>query len=67
MGELKIKKRTGWVYRGIKEVESVSDHMYRMAMMSFLIKDKEIDKEKVMKISLVHDLAGIHLSIYIHK
>ena len=33
--------------------------MYRMAMMSFLIKDESVSKEKVMKIALVHDMAGL--------
>ena len=37
--------------------ESVADHMYRMSMLSFLITDSTIDKNKLMKICLVHDLA----------
>lgn len=37
--------------------ESVADHMYRMSMMSFMIADKSINKDKLMKICLVHDLA----------
>ena len=45
------------MHQGIRAPESVSDHMYRMAMASFLIKDPAIDKDKVMRIALVHDLA----------
>eukprot|EP01103_Thecamoeba_quadrilineata_P009791 TRINITY_DN1985_c0_g1_i2.p1 TRINITY_DN1985_c0_g1~~TRINITY_DN1985_c0_g1_i2.p1 ORF type:complete len:134 (-),score=25.55 TRINITY_DN1985_c0_g1_i2:85-486(-) len=37
--------------------ESISDHMYRMAIISFLIEDKSIDRLKCIKISLVHDMA----------
>ncbi|XP_061785085.1 5'-deoxynucleotidase HDDC2 isoform X2 [Nerophis lumbriciformis] len=49
--------RTGWVYREVKEPESVSDHMYRMALMSLTITDPTVDKDRCMKLSLVHDMA----------
>lgn len=38
--------RTGWVYRNVKKPESVSDHMYRMAMMSLTITDPTVDKDR---------------------
>lgn len=38
--------RTGWVYRNVKNPESVSDHMYRMAMMSLTITDPTVDKDR---------------------
>lgn len=38
--------RTGWVYRNVKEPESVSDHMYRMAIMSLTITDPTVDKDR---------------------
>lgn len=38
--------RTGWVYRNVKTPESVSDHMYRMAMMSLTITDPTVDKDR---------------------
>lgn len=38
--------RTGWVYRNIKQPESVSDHMYRMAMMALTLQDPSINREK---------------------
>jgi 5'-deoxynucleotidase YfbR-like HD superfamily hydrolase len=28
--------RTGWVLRGVKDAESIADHMYRMSMLAFL-------------------------------
>lgn len=30
---LKTTRRSGWVQRGVVEPESVSDHMYRVAVM----------------------------------
>lgn len=38
--------RTGWVYRNVKNPESVSDHMYRMAMMSLIITDPTVDRDR---------------------
>ena len=39
------------------EPESVADHMYRMAMLGFLITDAAVDKDRLIKVCLVHDLA----------
>ena len=61
VGKLKSTKRTGWVNRGVKSPESVSDHMYRMAIMSFLLAGNEnasnINREHCIKLALVHDMA----------
>ncbi|KTG37252.1 hypothetical protein cypCar_00004134 [Cyprinus carpio] len=57
VGQLKRVPRTGWVYRNIKQPESVSDHMYRMSMMALTIQDITVNKERCMKLALVHDLA----------
>ncbi|XP_063868269.1 5'-deoxynucleotidase HDDC2-like isoform X1 [Scylla paramamosain] len=51
-------KRTGWVLRKVDEPETVSGHMYRMAIMSFLFDDDDgVDRDRVMKMCLVHDMA----------
>ncbi|XP_034555091.1 HD domain-containing protein 2 [Notolabrus celidotus] len=57
IGQLKRIPRTGWVYRNVKKPESVSDHMYRMAMMSLTITDPTVDKNRCIKLALVHDMA----------
>ncbi|XP_041831656.1 HD domain-containing protein 2 [Melanotaenia boesemani] len=57
IGQLKRVPRTGWVYRKVKKPESVSDHMYRMAMMSLTITDPTVDKDRCIKLALVHDMA----------
>jgi 5'-deoxynucleotidase YfbR-like HD superfamily hydrolase len=56
-GKLKTLKRTGWVNNKVFEPESVADHMYRMSMLSFLIIDPKINKDKLMKVCMIHDLA----------
>ncbi|CAM9785815.1 unnamed protein product [Discosporangium mesarthrocarpum] len=57
VGKLKNLKRTGWVHRGVSLPESVSDHMYRMAAASFMITDPTLDRSRIMKLAIVHDLA----------
>lgn len=59
IGKLKHVKRAGWLrYPKISDVESVSDHSYRMSLLSLLfLKDGKIDVNKCIKMSLVHDLA----------
>jgi len=56
-GALKNIKRTGWVNNEIDLPESVADHMYRMTMLAFMIQDPTINKDHLIKICLVHDLA----------
>ncbi|KAF9921607.1 HD domain-containing protein 2 [Linnemannia zychae] len=57
--KLKRTKRTGWVNHGVKPAESIADHMYRMGIMAMLIDEKTagVDKNKCIKMAIVHDLA----------
>ena len=58
VGQAKRTFRTGWVLHGVEKVESVADHMYRMAVMSLLLpRISEESKIRCMKLSLVHDLS----------
>ena len=43
--------------KSLRLMGCVSDHMYRMAMMTMLLEDKELDTARCMKIAIVHDLA----------
>lgn len=54
---LKTQRRTGWVDHGIEPCESISDHMYRMGITAMLIKNLDIDRNKCVRIALVHDIA----------
>lgn len=56
-GKLKTLKRTGWVNNNVTLPESVADHMYRMSMMCFALKDPGLNKDRLIKICLCHDLA----------
>ena len=57
VGNLKTIKRTGWINHNIESPESIADHMYRMSMLVFMLKDDSISKDRLQKICLVHDLA----------
>lgn len=56
---LKSQPRTGWVDKGISLVnaESISDHMYRMSLISMALPTDTILVDKCVKIALVHDIA----------
>jgi putative hydrolase of HD superfamily len=70
-GKLKATKRTGWTRfeplrfsptddkTGVElpRVESVADHSARLAIMGLLNKEPGCDAGKIVKMSLVHDLA----------
>lgn len=49
VGKLKHVKRTGWVRAGVHLPESVADHMYKMSMMVFMIRDPSINRDRLMK------------------
>ncbi|CAI4060342.1 hypothetical protein SUVZ_04G4510 [Saccharomyces uvarum] len=55
--QLKIQKRTGFIDFGIVECESISDHMYRLGIITMLIKDPKVNRDKCVRIALVHDIA----------
>ncbi|CAJ0875090.1 20975_t:CDS:2 [Entrophospora sp. SA101] len=44
--QLKRTKRTGWVDNGIKDPESISDHMHRMSILALLLDDPTLDRNK---------------------
>ena len=59
-GRLKRVKRAGWVQRGVREVESVADHSFRVALFALFIaraRDDGTDADKCVRMALVHDLA----------
>ncbi|CAO3622645.1 unnamed protein product [Cunninghamella echinulata] len=53
---LKRTKRTGWIDNGIRQPESIADHMHRMGVMAMLIDNPTLDCNKIIRMSIVHDL-----------
>lgn len=60
IGLLKKIQRTGWVLKGIKDVESVAEHSWRVAMFALFFSEKEnVNILKLVKMALIHDLGEI--------
>ncbi|WBW74654.1 GMP 5'-nucleotidase [Schizosaccharomyces osmophilus] len=57
ISKLKSTPRTGWLYHGIEAPESIADHMHRMGILTLLCNDPAINKDRCVKIAIVHDLA----------
>ena len=62
MIRLKAVPRTGWLLRGVRDVESVADHSFGVAFIAMLLADRaqaaglEVSVEKVLRMALLHDL-----------
>lgn len=59
---LKTTKREGWRRFGINHGESISDHMYRMSIITMLCPASlrsRIDLGRCVKMALVHDMAEL--------
>ncbi len=54
--------RAGWVREHIQDPESVAEHSFRVAMLAMVLSDKlgyKVDKEKLIKMALLHDLGEV--------
>ncbi len=62
VANLKTIPRQGWIDKlELENPESVSDHTYSMTMMALIFSEiKKLDALKVLKMSLIHDLAESH-------
>lgn len=57
---MKTTKREGWRRFGLNHAESISDHMYRMAIMTMMAPPSlasRLDIPRCTKMALVHDMA----------
>lgn len=58
VNNLKHLPRRGWIFSKVKDHETISGHMYAMALMTFLLgNDSDLDRMKCLQLTLVHDLA----------
>jgi putative hydrolase of HD superfamily len=59
--KLKTTRRTGWLDRGVPpvETESVADHILMASLIGWLTADPALDRDRVIKLMLVHDLAEV--------
>lgn len=57
--QLKATPRTGWLDRGVPpaETESIADHVLLTALTGWVTAGPDLDRDRVLKLALVHDLA----------
>ena len=56
--DLKEIYRSGWIKAGVKEGETVAEHSYGASVIAMALSDMEgLDTERVVKMSLLHDIA----------
>lgn len=62
VGKLKRMPRRGWVINQIKNPESIAEHIFRAAIMGWLLGKKKggLNLEKLLKTALIHDLCEIY-------
>lgn len=62
VGTLKNKERRGWVAHGFKNRESTGDHIFRTAIMAWLLarRKEDLNIERVLKIALIHDICEVY-------
>ena len=59
---LKALPRTGWLLRGVRDVESIAEHLYGVTFTAMLLADRAraqghvVNVEKVLRMALLHDL-----------
>ncbi len=59
-GKLKKLVRSGWLRSGVDNPESVAEHVFRTAFIAMILSDRlGLDSQKVLKMSLLHDLAEV--------
>ena len=62
IGTLKRMKRAWLKNEGVSNPESVADHIYRTAVIGYLVaKMERADADKVMKMCLFHDIAEVRI------
>ncbi|MBN1503032.1 HD domain-containing protein [Candidatus Woesearchaeota archaeon] len=59
VNKLKLLKRRGWLIAGIKDAESVAEHSFRTAVMVMFLAPEDLDREKMIKMALLHELGEI--------
>ena len=65
--ELKDEKRTGWELRNIEDPETVADHTWGTAFNVLVHAPEKIDKEKTLKMALIHDIGETEAGDIAHR
>ena len=61
-GKLKKMPRTIWSLMGVKDSEKISGHIFSLTLMAWALgkEDKSLNVEKLLKMSLCHEMAAVY-------
>ena len=60
VGKSKRLLRSGWIREKVNDPESVAEHSFRVGVLAMVLSDAiKVDKDKLIKMALLHDLAEI--------
>lgn len=58
---LKETPRTGWVLRGVKNPETIAEHVFRVAMMSWILGVRSnLRIQRILSMSILHELCEVY-------
>ena len=61
VSKLKETPRTGWVLMKVKNPETIAEHTFRLAVLSWLLAEKaNLNIKRAIKIALFHDLCEVY-------
>ena len=61
VSKLKETPRTGWVLRKVRNPETIAEHSFRLAILSWLLAEKaDLNVKRAIKIALFHDLCEVY-------
>lgn len=62
LGDLKGNNRKRWKLNDLKDVESTASHMFRVAILSWLLGERaNLNTERIIKIALIHDICEVNI------
>lgn len=61
INKLKITPRTGWVLMGVKNPETIAEHIFRMVVATWLLgQKKNLNIKRIIKVALSHDFCEVY-------
>ena len=61
VGQLKDRKRRGWIANQVPNCETTASHIFRTAIFAWILgKKKNLNINKLLKMSLVHDICEVY-------
>jgi putative hydrolase of HD superfamily len=58
--ELKSMPRRIWVLMKLKKPETVAGHLFSVALISWILAERNLDREKILKMALCHEIPSVY-------